>query len=438
MHGDRRFKSMNEVDEADCDGAATPTRQWLCALHVDLVERPPDPRRLARWLTAARRGAGHRELAAELLRSDDYCRAQVLALHRSLLDRDPDPANLEAWTTALAAGLALQDVIAGLCDSFEYKTQHPVGPAFVESLYQRLLNRASDPDGKATWLSILDQRSSTLSVIRRFLSGSEYCALRVTEIHQRLLGREPDQTELPERVIGLVQGAPLQDIVLRFATSAEYVARAQARTDLGPAGGRRPIARGTTPIRQRSEDPDEDIIELVRAGDIRGACERLTLRHGTSVYRYCRVALGDAALADDIHQQVFIEALRDLPRFAGRSTVRTWLFGIARHRVLDGAKRRRRARAHLEDAGASIAVDRPDPHPAPGEQIDESRLLATLIECVQELEDPARTSVLLRYQQGLSYEEMAEISGESPGTLQARVARALRRLRDLIEARLER
>jgi hypothetical protein len=103
---------MQEVDETNRDTAATPTRTWICALHVDLVGRHPDPRGLARWMTAARRGAGHRQIAGDMLRSDDYCRAQVAALHRSLLDRDADRAGLEAWTTALAAGLALQDVIA--------------------------------------------------------------------------------------------------------------------------------------------------------------------------------------------------------------------------------------------------------------------------------------------------------------------------------------
>src|SRR5262249_23650225 len=81
-----------------------------------------------------------------------------------------------------------------------------------------------------------------------------------------------------------------------------------------------------------------------------------------AVYRYCRIALGDTVLADDVHQQVFIEAFRDLPGFAGRSTLRTWLFGIARHRVLDAAKRRRRARAHLDITGGA---DLPDPRPSP-------------------------------------------------------------------------
>jgi RNA polymerase sigma-70 factor (ECF subfamily) len=179
-------------------------------------------------------------------------------------------------------------------------------------------------------------------------------------------------------------------------------------------------------------DPDADVLALV-GRDTRGALQRLMRRHGRAVYRYCRTALGDAVLADDIHQQVFIEAFRDLPGFAGRSTLRTWLFGIARHRVLDAAKRRRRARAHLD---AASSADLPDPRPSPGEGLDDAQLQAALVDCLAALDEPIRAAVLLRYQQGLTYEEMAEICGEKAGTLQARVSRALRKLRDRLEGQL--
>src|SRR5262245_14618748 len=88
-------------------------------------------------------------------------------------------------------------------------------------------------------------------------------------------------------------------------------------------------------------DPDGDIVELIQRGDLRSALTSLMRRHGVAVYRYCREELHDRTLADDVHQQIFIQAYRDLMRFAGRSTLRTWLFAIARHRVLDAAKSRR-------------------------------------------------------------------------------------------------
>lgn len=425
---------MQEFDATRPDVVLAPTLRWIQALHLDLVGGLPDPRMLAHALDAARSGAGHRELAGELVRSDDYCRAQIAALYRTLLDRDADPEGLAAWTRSLRVGISLQDVIAGFCDSGEYRANHPSAPAFVESLYHRLLSRASDPDGKAAWLTALDHRASELSVIRGVLTSPEYCAQRATELHERLLGRAASEAELSHRILELMHGTALQQVVIGFVTSAEYIARAELRP-LGPVA---PVATGEPPpspspsdaAGPRGAELDEDVLAMASAGERRSALERLMQRHGATVYRYCLVALDDAALADDIHQQVFIEAFRDLPRFARRSTLRTWLLGIARHRVLDAVKRRRRTRSQVD---TSAAVELPDVRPSAHDALDDEQLRAALAVCLARLDEPARTGVLLRYQQGLSYEQMAVICGEKPGTLQARVARALRRLRVMID-----
>ncbi|HEX7838625.1 MAG TPA: sigma-70 family RNA polymerase sigma factor [Kofleriaceae bacterium] len=175
------------------------------------------------------------------------------------------------------------------------------------------------------------------------------------------------------------------------------------------------------------------MLELASKGDITGALHRLMQRHGAAVYRYSREALRDDALADDVHQQVFTEAFRDLPRFAGRSSVRVWLFAIARHRVLDAVKQRRRTRDRFADLEA---VDPPDLGRSAVDMVDDARLYEALAASIAELDEPSRTAVLLRYQQGFTFDDMADICGEKAGTLHARVARALPRLRRAIQARL--
>jgi RNA polymerase sigma-70 factor, ECF subfamily len=175
------------------------------------------------------------------------------------------------------------------------------------------------------------------------------------------------------------------------------------------------------------------VIDAVHRGDVVAAASRLRQRHGVAVYRYCREALRDAALADDVHQQVFLHVLRDLPRFAGRSMVRVWLFRIARNRVLDAAKRRGRTERRL------VALEHVELHdltPSPIDAIDDARLREALVASIGELDEPVRTALLLRYQQGFTFEQMAVICGERAGTLNARVTRALPRLRAKIEARL--
>ena len=182
----------------------------------------------------------------------------------------------------------------------------------------------------------------------------------------------------------------------------------------------------------RGEDPDQDIIALIQRRDRAAALTSLMRRHGVAVYRYCREELHDRTLADDVHQQIFIQAHRDLERFAARSTLRTWLFAIARHRVLDAAKSRRRAQAHIEE---DDTADTPDPSPPPGERLDEARLQHALIECLRTLGEHVRGTLVLRYQQGFTFEELGAVFDEKPGTLQARVTRALPVLRACIEAR---
>ncbi|HEX3476761.1 MAG TPA: sigma-70 family RNA polymerase sigma factor [Kofleriaceae bacterium] len=179
-------------------------------------------------------------------------------------------------------------------------------------------------------------------------------------------------------------------------------------------------------------DPDQDIIALIQRGERAVALTSLMRRHGVAVYRYCREELHDRTLADDVHQQIFIQAHRDLDRFAARSTLRTWLFAIARHRVLDAAKSRRRAQAHIEE---DDTADTPDPSPPPGERLDEARLQQALIDCLHRLGEHVRGTLVLRYQQGLTFEELGGVFSEKPGTLQARVMRALPVLRGCIEAR---
>jgi len=178
-------------------------------------------------------------------------------------------------------------------------------------------------------------------------------------------------------------------------------------------------------------DPDADVARLVKAGDQAAAIRLLMQRHGDAVYRFVRNVLRDDARADDVHQRIFIEAYRDLRRFAGRSSLRTWLFAIARYRVIDAAKVQAREAGRR---GEGDSAEAPDPRPSPGEQIDDGRLRESLARCLDKLGDHIRSAVLLRYQQGFSFEEMADIMREKPGTLQARVARALPVLRECIEA----
>lgn len=184
------------------------------------------------------------------------------------------------------------------------------------------------------------------------------------------------------------------------------------------------------PVR-RIADPEAEARAALARGDARRALTILMQAYGDDVYRHCWLVLGEADLADEVHQTVFVQAYRDLARWSARSTLRTWLFGIARHRCLDALKitRRWRRRFRLWD----VAPEVEDQAQAADHRMAAAGDAVALARALAKLEPKVRSAVLLRYQEGLSFEEMSAICGERATTLQARVARALPVLRGWLE-----
>jgi RNA polymerase sigma-70 factor (ECF subfamily) len=186
---------------------------------------------------------------------------------------------------------------------------------------------------------------------------------------------------------------------------------------------------------------EDEVDAALTRGDRQHAFTLLMTRYGDAVYRYALATMGDAQLAEEVRQQVFVEVYRDLPGFSGRAPVRGWLFAIVRHRCLDATKAFRRWGLRYKnelpsdpEGGriAGLVIDQAEVM----EQIDRRRLARVVERCLSTLAPAARDAVLLRYQQELSYDEAAEVTGERPGTLQQRVARALPVLRKCVEAQL--
>ncbi len=174
-------------------------------------------------------------------------------------------------------------------------------------------------------------------------------------------------------------------------------------------------------------DPDQDILDFVDTGDRDGALRLLMNRYGKSIHRFVQFQLRKRPSVDDVHAKVFVQAHRDLPRFARRSSLRSWLFVIARNRVLDELKREKLPADELDPdlpAGDSLA----------DQQLDDARLLQALYECILRLPQKSREVVLLK-REGFSFEEIAEALGERAGTVQARATRAYPWLKECVEKR---
>lgn len=178
------------------------------------------------------------------------------------------------------------------------------------------------------------------------------------------------------------------------------------------------------------QDPEMEALAALDRGDRKAALAVLMDAYGTAVYRFCRGLVAAEEVADDVHQMTFVQAWEGLERFSRRSSLRTWLFSIARHRCLDALKMSRRRRARFEAVADPPETAAPDNAEADLEASFFNRMLKG---CLGELAPAARTAVVLRYQEELSYPEIARVCGERPPTLQARVARALPALRRCLE-----
>lgn len=151
--------------------------------------------------------------------------------------------------------------------------------------------------------------------------------------------------------------------------------------------------------------------------------------YGHEIFRFCVSQLGNPEDAQDVLQTVFIQAHAGFASFDGRSSFRTWLFSIARHRSLDRAKSERRLQSHLHFVDQLPELEADDGQPA-HENLALERVLAR---CLGQLTRKIREVVVLRLQLEHSYEEIARLLNETPGTLQARVARALPILKRCVE-----
>ncbi len=183
---------------------------------------------------------------------------------------------------------------------------------------------------------------------------------------------------------------------------------------------------------KRPTPEDERALALLAAGDRRGAVASMMEAHEAPVFAYCMRMLRDRELAEDVAQQVFTEAHRDIDRFRRESSLRTWLIGIAHHRCGDAIKSKNRRISKI-DLDLEAVTDTLDPASAPTEQLDHERMVAALGECLHELPANIRETVLLRFLADMTYEEMAKVLGMKADTLCVRVARALPLLKRCLE-----
>jgi RNA polymerase sigma-70 factor (ECF subfamily) len=172
--------------------------------------------------------------------------------------------------------------------------------------------------------------------------------------------------------------------------------------------------------------PDAAVIADVLAGDVE-AYAVLVRRYRDAYTRYAVRMLGDRADADEALQSAFLRAFRALAKCQDRDRFGGWLYQIVVNECRTRAARRgRRERRFVRD---EVALERAlTDHPA-----DDLALGDEIRHALEQLELEQREAFLLKHVEGLSYEEIAEITGVGISALKMRVKRACDRLRELLE-----
>lgn len=178
--------------------------------------------------------------------------------------------------------------------------------------------------------------------------------------------------------------------------------------------------------------PDNEERELVDAAkrDDRDAFKALYDRYRDRVYNLAFYSLGEALWAEDVLQIVFLKVFRGLTGFRFESEFATWIYRITFNECRN--QRRRRGARHVPIEEILGGAEESDSRELPdAEQLERERR-QIIQRALMDISPKLRAVVVLKYIDGLSYDEIARVLGCAPGTVASRLNRALSDL----EARL--
>ncbi len=169
---------------------------------------------------------------------------------------------------------------------------------------------------------------------------------------------------------------------------------------------------------------DEQLIQATLAGNV-APFGTLIARYERSLCAITRAILRDRQLAEDAVQESFLAAYQALPRLRDPRAFGPWLATIARRAARDMAQKK----PQLATVGDTPILDPPTFADAKTLPFDEERLLNALLT----LPENERHALMLRHFDGHDAASIAQITGESPGTITKRISRAHARLREILK-----
>ena len=187
-------------------------------------------------------------------------------------------------------------------------------------------------------------------------------------------------------------------------------------------------------------DVDRELLARAQAGDTR-AVEALVERHQDPVYGLAFRMLRSEADAAEVTQDTFLSAYQSLATFRGDAQVSTWLHRIAANAAISRLRKRKQAQAaedelnapEFSERGGLTELPRPEWAKAAEDQVLDAELGQAIRRASDGLPEAYREVFLLKDVDGLSYDQISEITGDSVPAIKSRLHRARLALREAIE-----
>ena len=170
------------------------------------------------------------------------------------------------------------------------------------------------------------------------------------------------------------------------------------------------------------------IVAQALAGS-QSAFEQIVRRYQRPIISLIARMTGDRALAEDLAQETFVKAFRSLAAFDTTRRLSSWLFRIAHNTAIDAMRRSRPAQVPIETVPS--AADAPD---EPLDPVERQELGNALEAALDALRPDQRAAIVLRYENGLSFDEIGTILGVPEVTARSHVHRARKELARLLTA----
>ncbi|MBR1841850.1 MAG: sigma-70 family RNA polymerase sigma factor [Oscillospiraceae bacterium] len=182
-----------------------------------------------------------------------------------------------------------------------------------------------------------------------------------------------------------------------------------------------------------TQEEELRLVKRAAEGD-EGAFEKLVIENEKLIYNVALKITGNPDDAEDVAQEAFIKAYRNLGSFRGESRFSGWLYRLCYNAAMDHIRKTRdpNLRSLTNDDGSDAELDVADPAPTPEESAERKETQRIVREAVNQLDDDKREILIMREFSGMSYTAIAEALGIEEGTVKSRISRARASLAEIL------